>query len=116
VRHEVEEELENASDTDKEETQYIEQYIDPSFIVGTNDIFEQLLSVCRVVLADNCGSMAPKTFEALMFINANLKEGLWNDIDRASALKHFTKKEETISHEEWWKDWEQHGDKQDKDD
>jgi len=98
VRREVEEELENASDTDKEET----QHIDPSFIVGTNDIVEQLFSVCRVVLADNCGSMAPKMFEALMFINANLKEGLWNDIDWASALKHFTKKEETISHEEWW--------------
>jgi len=112
ARCEVEEELENASDTDKEET----QHIDPSFIVGTNDIVERLFSVCRVVLADNRGSMAPKTFEALMFIKANLKEGLWNDIDLASALKRFTKKEETISQEEWWKDWEKHGDKEDKDD
>jgi len=112
VRHEVEEELENASDTDKEET----QHIDLSFVVGTNDIVEQLFSVCRVVLADNSGSMTPKTFEALMFIKDNLKEGLWNDIDWASALKCFTKKEETISQEEWWKDWEQHCDKEDKED
>jgi len=59
-------------------------------------------------------SMAPKTLEALMFIKANLKEGLWNDIDWARSLKRFTKKEETISQEEWWKDWEQHGDKEDK--
>jgi len=67
-------------------------------------------------LADNYGSNAPTTFEALMFINANLTEGLWNDIDLASALKRFTKKEETISQEEWWKDWEKYGDKEDKDD
>jgi len=68
------------------------------------------------VLADNRGSMAPRTIEALMFIEANLKEGLWNDIHLASALKRFTKKEETVRQEEWWKDWEQHGDKEDKDD
>jgi len=96
TRGKVEEELENASDTDKEET----QHIDPSFVVGTNDIVEQLFSVCKVVLADNSGSMAPKAFEALMFIKANLKEGLWNDIDWPSTLKRFTKKEETISQEE----------------
>jgi len=51
--------------------------------------------------------MTSETFEALMFIKANLKEQLWNDVDLASALNRFTKKETTASQEEWWKDWEQ---------
>lgn len=99
ARCEVQEELGNASNMDKEET----QCIDPSFIVGTNDIVEQLFSVCTVVHADNHGKMTPTTFEALMFIKANLKEQLWNDVDLTGALKCFTKKETAISQEEWWK-------------
>ena len=85
-------------------------------IVGTSDIVEQLFSVCRVVLADNLRSMAPKTLEALTFFKANLKEQLWNDIDSANALKRFTKKETTVRQAEWWKDWEQFGEKEGKDD
>jgi hypothetical protein len=77
-----------------------DEYIDVSFVLGTNDIVERFFSTSKSILSDERSSLSPYMFECLVYLKANRK--YWGQFDVALAMKKQTStKAEEEDYDEW---------------
>jgi hypothetical protein len=77
-----------------------DEYIDASFILGTNDIVERFFSTSKNILSEERSKLTPYMFECLVYLKAN--RHFWGQQEVAEAMrKQDSNANETADYDEW---------------